>query len=52
MRETGELFHVIDYRELVAVLKISRGRDGALQAVLAKRLEQVILHQSLNVRCR
>lgn len=52
MRETGDLFHVIDYRELVAVLKIARGRDGTLQAVLTKRLEQVLRHQTLNVRSR
>ena len=50
MRETGDLFHVIDFRELVAVLKISRGRDRELQAVLLRRLEQVLRHGTLNVR--
>lgn len=52
MRETGDLFHVIDYRELVAVLKIARGRDGTLQMVLTKRLEHVLRQQTLNVRSR
>lgn len=52
MRETGDLFHVIDFRELVAVLKIARGRDGWIQAVLLQRLEQVLVNQTLNVRSR
>ena len=52
MRETGDLFHVIDYRELVAVLKIARGHDGTLQMVLTKRLEHVLRQQTLNVRSR
>lgn len=50
MDETGDLFHVIDYRELVAVLKIARGYDGTFQVLLKKRLEHVLHRQTLNVR--
>lgn len=52
MGETGDLFHVIDYRELVALLKIARGYDGRLQTLLKKRLEHVLQRQTLNVRSR
>jgi len=52
MKETGDFFHVLDLRELVMLLKISKGKPDHFDYHLIKRLKLCIENKVVHVRTR
>ena len=52
MVETGDFFHVLDLRELIALLKVSHGKPYRLDYNLMQRCERFIESGTIHIRSR